>query len=928
MFEGKEGSVFTLDIDIPPGNGSRPAIVDGGSLPEEARPPVSLAAALRRAAKTSPAKGIIYLADDGSECSQSYASLLKESSRILAGLRRRIQPGERVILQLESSRDFIPAFWACVLGGFIPLPLLPCATERAFSTLNLAWNIFGRPTVVAESNLESALRSFFHNTYHLEPSVALLSELRKCEEDNSAHEPAENDTAFYLLTSGSTGVPKIAILTQRNVLSSVSGSAYVNGFTAEEVSLNWLQMNHVGALMRSIREVVLGCTQIQAPTQPVLADPVLWLEWMHRYGVTTSWSPNFAFGLVVERAFDIFGRKCWDFSRLKSLWSSGEAVLPATMKKFHQLLSPFGLAAEAIHTAWGMTEACFATYSHGFLTDSRSDGRWPEVGLPIPGIAARIVDEHDRLLEEPAIGRLQIKGPVCAVGYYGNTEQKIGAFTPDGWLRTGDLGFLRNGRLTVTGRESERIIINGVNYAPAEIEAALMGIPGLEYSNFAACSVEESPGAGEHLAVFFYTSLTENGQLQELRHAIRGALNRKLGINPEYLLHVGRSDIPKTPLGKIQRGLLKQRFERGDFEALLRCADPIQRRRGSVPRTSVEKKMARIWTEVLGTPQVDLRDSFFDLGGHSILAAQLVARIEKEFRIHTPLAILFQRPTIAQLAEFLSETKVSHPFGSLVPIQSQGSKPPFFWVHGDWSNSLLPGYLGSDQPLYSLDHQAQDGRPARYKETETIARHYLDEVRAVRPRGPYLFGGFSFGALIAFEMAHQLRREGENVKLVFMLDPPHTIALANEPTIPLVQEFRIHRQALSLLSPRQKLEYLALRVKDRVSIRTEWMTGLCRKLRQNYFMMVGRPLPSELRSDYILEIYRKARQSYVAKPYSGRVTIYKSVNARFRPEMDWLKLCTGELDVFEGPGGHMDMTREPFVSQWATRLKASLDCVQ
>jgi acyl-CoA synthetase (AMP-forming)/AMP-acid ligase II/thioesterase domain-containing protein/acyl carrier protein len=926
--EKKDPSGSALPTSLHPGGRPRPAIVDGGALPPEADLPDSLPAALIKAAEAEPAKGIIYVAEDDSECSQSYATLLEEAKRILAGLRRLAKPGDAVILQLESSRDFIPAFWACLLGAFIPVPLAnPSSngpTERVFSDLKRVWEVLGRPTVLASAGIFGALDDFFRTSFNREP-VVLMDDLQSCEPGQPFFPQQMDSAALYLLTSGSTGIPKIALLTQRNILSSVCGSACVNGFSPREISLNWLPMNHVGALMRSIREVAVGCTQIQATTRCVMANPLIWLDYIDRYRVTTTWAPNFCFGLIVERASDLPTCGRWDFTPLRSMWSSGEAVLPAIMKKFHKLLAPFGLSVEAIHTAWGMTEACFATYSHGFITDPRSAGRWTEVGAPIPGIAARIVDEREQLLAEPEIGRLQIKGSVCSVGYYGDSEKNRQAFTPDGWLRTGDLGFLRDGRLTVTGRENEIIIINGLNYAPGEIEAALAGIPGVEYPNVAACAVEESAGAGERLAVFFHTKVTEGSALLELLRSIRGNLNRKLGINPGYLLPVEQNDIPKTPLGKIQRGLLKRRFEEGAFRVVLDRLAGIQSRHSIMPMKPIEETVAGIWADVLGVRQLDSRDNFFDLGGDSILAIQLIARIEKRFRMRMPVSTLFQHPTIAELAEFLENETGSQSFSPLIPVQPQGSRLPLFWVHGDSSNVFLPQYLDPDQPICGLEHQAQDGRPAKNRKAETIAKAYLDEVRTVQPHGIYLLGGYSFGALTAFEMAQQLTREGEEVKLLFMLDPPHTTSSDPLQTPAVHTSLRMHWLNITHLQSRQKLDYIAVRLKAHLVGKTSWVREYWRKWHWGFFLAAGRPLPASERSAYIMNIYRKARQAYLPQPYAGRVIIFKSKTARFLPEWDWSKLCTGELSLHEGRGEHTDLKTEPYVAQWARVLKAELD---
>ena len=173
----------------------------------------------------------------------------------------------------------------------------------------------------------------------------------------------------------------------------------------------------------------------------------------------------------------------------------------------------------------------------------------------------------------------------------------------------------------------------------------------------------------------------------------------------------------------------------------------------------------------LGVERLGATDNFFDLGGHSLLAVRVCSEIEKSSGKRLPLTAFFEAPTVEGLARLLSDETPAPHWQSLLRIQTMGSRPPFFWVHGQASDPLLPRYLHPEQPLYGLMHQAHDGRPAKYTSVEEIAAHYSSEVRAVRPNGPYLLGGYCFGGVVAFEMAQQLRKLGEPVDLLVLLGP-------------------------------------------------------------------------------------------------------------------------------------------------------------
>jgi thioesterase domain-containing protein/acyl carrier protein len=370
-----------------------------------------------------------------------------------------------------------------------------------------------------------------------------------------------------------------------------------------------------------------------------------------------------------------------------------------------------------------------------------------------------------------------------------------------------------------------------------------------------------------------------------------------------------------TPNGKVDQAALPEPGEEA-------------RPRFQAPRTAVERTIARIWKELLGVACVTIYDNFFDLGGHSLLAVQLIARLEKSFGKTLPVAVLFQSPTIEQLAGLFTGDRREESWSCLFPVQEEGSKLPFIWVHGDSSTALLPEHLGPDRPLYAFEHQAQDGVAARHARVETIARHYIEELRTIRPHGPYLLGGYSFGAATAFEMAHQLTRDGEEVPLLFMLDPPGKVT---EPSPTARERLREHAVELARLGLRRKLGYL-LRTIDMFGRRRYWRTrsafyAAVERLRWKACLWSGTLLPPSLRSPYILDLYRHALRAYAPSPYSGRVLIFRRGTLPYQPAMDWVDLTTGEIQAYDGAREHTDLTKEPHVSVWATRLRESLDGV-
>jgi len=570
--------------------------------PEDA--PKTLKELLQRTAQHST-QGIIYIQSDGSEKVQSYGELWQDAQRILAGFRKLgLKPQDKVIFQLEDNQDFLCAFWGCVLGGFVPVPISIAPTYELANTiaskLQNTWQMLGKPLVLTNASLASNIDdlSKFLNLENFQ--VATIEKLRECEADFNLHQSQPEDLAILFLTSGSTGIPKCVMLNHRNLLSMTGGLVLMGNFSNQESILNWMPLDHVGALVSlSIMAVDLGCQQIHVPTNLIVQNPLLWLDLIDKHQATISWAPNFAFSLICDalgdlsygmlreryRTIDIH-QKPWDLSSMRFIVNAGEPIVTKIARSFLKLLRRYGLPTNAIHPAFGMSETSSGiTYSDSFsLETSSDDALFVELGLPIAGASLRIVDENEQIVTEGTIGSLQVKGASVTSGYYQNPQANQENFTPDGWwFNTGDLGFLSQGRLTITGRQKDVIIINGLNYYCHEIEAAVEEVKGVEVSYTAACAVREPGINTDKLALFFNTSLSDDGNLVNLLKEIRTSVVNKVGINPDYLIPVNQEIIPKTAIGKIQRSQLSQRFKTGEFQSIIKRIDILLGNANTIP---------------------------------------------------------------------------------------------------------------------------------------------------------------------------------------------------------------------------------------------------------------------------------------------------------------------------------------------------------
>ncbi|MFD4628384.1 SDR family NAD(P)-dependent oxidoreductase [Streptomyces sp. NPDC058284] len=580
------GSRTTTDATARPALSTGPgdAVPDVATLPE----------ALHRAAARGGG-GILLLDHQGEARELDYATLAAEAGRVLGGLRAAgLTAGDRALLQCPDHRDFLVAFWACVLGGIVPVPLAPITPGQdgpAADRLAGALELLGAPLVLTDGATATALaETAARRAWTTVPRLGILDELRAAA-PGAPHPAGPDDVALLLLTSGSTGAPKAVALRHRNVLARSAATSAANGFGPGEVSFNWMPLDHVGGVvMFHVRDVYLGCRQVHAPTAWILQEPLRWLETVNACRATLTWAPNFAFGLVNDRVAEAAGAD-WDLSCLRFIQNAGEAIMPRVARRFLAALAPFGLPATAMRPSWGMSETSSAvTYSDAFtLATTSDDASFTEVGRPLPGTTLRIVDEHDTTLPEGTPGRLLVKGPTVTSGYHDNPEANRAAFTDDGWFDTGDLGVLRDGALTITGRAKDVLIINGVNHYCHEIESVVEELDGVENSFTAACAVRDPGATTDDLVLFVHLRVGPADPADAIRE-IRAHLVRRSGLNPRHVLPVDREEIPKTEIGKIQRSKLRDRFHAGDFADLIRATDLALGNERTLPNWFYERR--------------------------------------------------------------------------------------------------------------------------------------------------------------------------------------------------------------------------------------------------------------------------------------------------------------------------------------------------
>src|SRR5436309_1465774 len=431
---------------------------------------------------------------------------------------------------------------------------------------------------------------------------------------------------------------------------------------------------------------------------------------------------------------------------------AGEALSTSLVQQIYETTS-----AKRVYDLYGPSEdTTYSTYAlripHGPKT----------IGRPISNTRVYVLDGHMNPVPIGILGQLYIGGDGLARGYFNRPDLTAEKFIPDPFsgspgarlYNIGDLArYLPDGNIEFIGRVDNQVKLRGFRIELGEIESVLVQHP--EVQAAAAIVREDTPGA-KRLVAYIVPKKAEAIPTKELRSYLGSKL-------PDYMVpsvFVTLAKLPLTPNGKVDRRALPTPDQRSNLEETF-----------IAPSTPTQQAMAKIWANLLKLERVGIHDNFFELGGHSLLALRLIGQINEAFGKKLPLAALFQAPTIEQLTRLVAGDIVRPTWSSLYAIQPQGSKPPFFWIHGEDSDPFLPRYLGADQPLYGVRHQSEDGKPARYTTVRDIAEHYLSEIRAAHPHGPYLLGGYCVGGMVAFEIAQQLKKLNEDVALLVMVDP-------------------------------------------------------------------------------------------------------------------------------------------------------------
>jgi fatty-acyl-CoA synthase len=540
------------------------------------------------------AHGFRFRSLDRPERFYSFESLQAEAEQRAAQLTRlELRQGDRMALVIADPAEFVLSFVAATVAGVVPVPIYPRASFKAknayIDTVAHIVKTSGAKVLLTTD----ATRPVMDEVFAAQPGLARLVTVEQLSElPASSHQlpsPSsihETDLCFLQFTSGSTSLPKGVMVTHRNLVANARaflGSTGVNP-TLDDLTVTWLPLYHdMGLIGFALGAIVCSMPTLIMPTEAFGRRPNVWLETMSETKATLTFAPNFAYGLVTKRARDKDLERL-DLSRVRIAGCGAEPINPKVIREFCERFAPCGFRREAFLPAYGMAEATLAVTFHPrdtpFVTDrvevaamqagqakpaaAEADGgntlELVSCGVPFPGHEVKIVGESGETLPERSVGEIWTRGPSVTQGYFDNPEASAAAWT-DGWLHTGDLGYLAGGNLYICGRLKDLIIIRGANYYPQDIEWSVAELEGVRRDNVVAFSVQKN--GDETLIV---CAEANSADAPVLRKAIAAKIAETTGITVGHVALVRVGSLPKTSSGKVQRRRTKTLFETNALE--------------------------------------------------------------------------------------------------------------------------------------------------------------------------------------------------------------------------------------------------------------------------------------------------------------------------------------------------------------------------
>jgi len=618
----------------------------------------------------------------------SFKLLSSAAMRLLAVLQDRgAVQGEPVILFIADNLRFVQFFWAAIYGGLIPVPIAAGAADAHLDKLVRVWRHLDEPRVVADPKHIERVRAYLERRDDREAAErlaarALSDEPPAVERDAVRAIPAPDDTAFIQFSSGSTGDPKGVVLTHANVLANIRAITVGSRFADDEVAVSWMPLTHdMGLIGFHLTLIYNGFDHHLMATDLFARRPLLWLEKASEKKATLLCSPNFGYRHTL-RAIAAKGMPDIDLSAVRLIYNGAEPIAADLVREFLDALAARGLDANSMFAVYGLAEASLAATfppaGSGLRTFRVARGelgvgdavRVDEgdtavelvcLGAPVEGTELRIAGADNQPLGDDIVGRVWIRGANVTAGYHDNGPANDAALMGDGWLDTGDLGFIHADDLLITGRAKEIIFVNGQNHYPQDLEAIVTRVNSVELNKVAAAGVR-APGADTDELVFFVIFRGHISDFVSIAREVASTINHDTGLAVGRVVPI--KHMPKTTSGKLQRAQLARDYAEGVFADVMAELDTLLRPSEAEAADmegagNIVTDLKSICDEIAPDKNIGVGDDLFEIGLSSLELAQIHEGIEARWPDRLEVTDLFDYPTINDLAAYLESDKAA-----------------------------------------------------------------------------------------------------------------------------------------------------------------------------------------------------------------------------------------------------------------------------
>ena len=564
------------------------------------------------------------LDESGGSVSLTYGALYEGARRVAGGLAARgLEPGESVAIMLPTGLEYLQTFFGALLAGGVPVPIYPPARlsqledhlrrhARILANARARQLVTFAPALAVSRLLGAQIDALL--------GVLDVEELLRSAPSGYEWSPASTEVALLQYTSGSTGSPKGVVLTHADLLASLDAMHRALEIDADDIFVSWLPLYHdMGLIGAWLGSLYYAMPLVLMSPLVFLARPVRWLEAIHRYHATLSGGPNFAYEMCRRRIADT-ELEGLDLAAWRVAFNGAEPVSPETQDAFAARFAALGFDPKALTPVYGLAEATLgvaftpvgrgpryervereAMQRRGIATVTEAPGdalTFVGSGYPIPGFEVRTVDDAGRETAERRVGRIQFRGPSTTSGYFRNPDASRALFDGD-WLESGDLGYVADGELFITGRVKDLIIRGGRNVYPYELEQAAGEVDGVRRGCVAVFGSEDRDSGTERLVVVAETREKRREARTAMRVAIEESALRHLGSPPEEVLLVPPYTVLKTSSGKIRRRALRELYEQGRLG--VRGGSPLPLQVVRLGLSTVIPQLRRAFGRALGT---------------------------------------------------------------------------------------------------------------------------------------------------------------------------------------------------------------------------------------------------------------------------------------------------------------------------------------